>query len=131
MFYALSALFLTGLLGNALSGVSESSSSLFSFIWNLRDAANFIVGVWFFSFGSTAYYFALYKNRMIPVWLSIWGGIGILLVFSTSLAVLIIGPPYTISGLLSLLALPIALQEIVLGIYLIVKGFQQEVKNDG
>jgi hypothetical protein len=69
------------------------------------------------------YYYVLYRSRLIPRWLSAWGLAGLALVFSMTLLIAfgerISGP----SGMLVLLAVPIALQEMVLAVWLIVKGF--------
>jgi hypothetical protein len=73
----------------------------------------------FFSLGALILYFLLYRTKLVPLWLSVWGLIAavmvliwnLLEVFSISLNVGII------------FGLPIILNEIVLGIWLIVKGF--------
>lgn len=70
----------------------------------------------FFSLGAFLLYYLLFKSELIPRFLSIWGFAG---------AVLILVQALTNGGLvLSLLfVLPIITNEIVLGIWLIVKGF--------
>jgi len=89
----------------------------------IRNWAGFVFGVIAFCLGAAMYYYVMYRSRLIPRWLSAWGLIGLTLVFSMTLLIAfgerISGP----SGMLVLLAIPIALQEMVLAVWLIVKGF--------
>jgi hypothetical protein len=58
----------------------------------------------------------LYRSRLIPRWLSVWGLVGATLSFATYLLQFL--------GVdLDILFLPIALQEMVFAVWLIVKGF--------
>lgn len=72
--------------------------------------------------GASLYYSLFYKERLVPRWLSLWGLVGITLTVVASILVLFrqIAPMSTAQLILSL---PIAPQEIVLAIWLIVKGF--------
>jgi len=72
--------------------------------------------------GATLYYSLFFKTRLVPRWLSLWGLAGIALTMSASMLVLFrqMSPFSTVQMLMSL---PIALQEMVLAIWLIVKGF--------
>ena len=74
--------------------------------------------------GALLYYVLFYRSRLVPRWLSVWGIIGILL--SAAAAILtgfqLIGPE---NPLHYLLHLPIMPQEIVLAVWLIVKGFNK------
>lgn len=70
----------------------------------------------FFSLGALIFYYLLYRARLIPRWMSGWGIVGammylaagVIAVFSTNLVILL---------------LPLALQEMVMAVWLIVKGF--------
>ena len=69
-----------------------------------------------FSLGALMIYYVLYQSKLIPRWLSVWGLIGAIL--------------YLASGLFamfhvdfSILEAPLALQEMVMAVWLIVKGF--------
>lgn len=75
-----------------------------------------------FCIGATMFYALLYKSKLVPRWLSSWGLLALI--------------PYVISALLALfsilttlstsyvaLQLPLALQEMVLALWLIFKGF--------
>lgn len=88
-----------------------------------RDLAGFVFGVIAFCLGALAYYYVFYQSKLIPRWLSVWGLLAIVSLLSSVLLTMFDGEPFAISGKLILLALPIALQEMVLAIWLIVKGF--------
>jgi len=61
--------------------------------------------------------FVLYQSKLIPRWLSVWGFIGAALVFANYLL-----ESFGINPV-EILFLPIAVQEMVFAIWLIVKGF--------
>lgn len=72
--------------------------------------------------GSAIYYTVFYRTRLLPRWLSAWGLLGLLL--------MLIGAFTAMFGLIDafsppqmLLMLPIMLQEMVLAVWLIAKGF--------
>ena len=69
-----------------------------------------------FSLGALMIYWVFYRSKLIPRWLSIWGIVGGILYFAAPIA-----------GLFDLdlgfLMLPLALQEMVLALWLIIKGF--------
>ena len=81
------------------------------------------VGVVAFTLGGLMYYYVFYRSKLIPRWLSLWGLIAIVLLMVAVLIATLGGEPFAISGGLVLLALPLALQEMVMAIWLIVKGF--------
>ena len=127
VFYALSAagtLILVSLSGQLAAGASAHASA--DLVRDLRDAAG-TVGVLAFCAGATLYYVIFYRSRLIPRWLSVWGLAGTvlcltagLLVFFQSIAVL--------SGTQVVPSLPIGVQELVLAVWLIVKGFSPKAK---
>ena len=61
--------------------------------------------------------FVLYQSKLIPRWLSVWGLVGAALIFGYYLL-----QPFSIN-LVEILFLPIAVQEMVFAVWLIVKGF--------
>jgi len=80
-------------------------------------------GVWFgyivsivFSLGALMIYYLFYKTNLIPRWLSLWGFVG---------AIIYIAEPVLamFGSEIEILFAPLALQEMVLAIWLIVKGF--------
>lgn len=79
-----------------------------------------VAGVFAFCLGGLLYYALFFQTRLIPRWLSGWGlvAIGLMLV-AGGLAVFNDRP---VTGYV-LLAAPLGLQEMVLAVWLIVKGF--------
>ena len=80
------------------------------------------LGVIAFTMGALMYYCVFYQSRLVPRFISGWGILGA----ASSLAAALL----TVSGLMTpfstvfiLLQLPIALQEMVLAVWLIAKGF--------
>ena len=80
------------------------------------------IGTIVFCLGALMFYSLLYRSRLVPRWLSVWG--------------LLAALPYIVGGMLSLahlldprsmvttvLDLPMAVQEMVLAVWLIAKGF--------
>ena len=80
-----------------------------------------VPAVFAFSIGALMYYLIFYQSKLVPRWLSVWGIIGILLGVSNGLIDMFGGVP--IETVSMLLDLPIFVNEMVLAIWLIVKGF--------
>jgi hypothetical protein len=83
-----------------------------------------------FILGALMFYYVLYRSKLVPRWLSGWG--------------LLAAIPYFVSGVLGLFALvipmssiqmilvlPLAVQEMALAVWLIVKGFNSSSVNFG
>ncbi len=85
--------------------------------------AGFVFGVISFCLGAAMYYYVMYRSRLVPRWLSGWGLVALASLFSMALLIAFGKGPSGPSGSLVVLAVPIALQEMVLAIWLIVKGF--------
>ena len=66
------------------------------------------------------YYAIFYRSRLIPRWLSGWGIVGVILMLVACLSALFTRNPVTSYVIL---ALPIAVQEMVLAGWLIARGF--------
>ena len=88
---------------------------------NMRDHAT-LSGVLAFCVGALMYYALFYRSRLVPRWLSAWGLAGALLMMSACLLALFSNNPVT--GY-TFLILPIAVQEMVLALWLLLKGFSQ------
>jgi hypothetical protein len=75
-----------------------------------------------FCLGALIFYYLLYQTKLIPRWLSGWGLIAIIPYFAAGLLVLFgfMGPLSTGEIVLEF---PLALQEMVMAVWLIVKGF--------
>ena len=80
------------------------------------------LGVIAFTFGGLMYYFIFYQSKLIPRWLSGWGIIATGLTLITALLT-IFGQINNLSMIFILLNLPLAVQEMILAVWLIVKGF--------
>jgi hypothetical protein len=89
-----------------------------------REWVGFGVAPTAFGLGSLMYYFIFYQTELIPRWLSGWGLAGAVLCIVASVSVMsgLISPMSTVHIVLNL---PIGLQEMVLAVWLIVKGFNQ------
>lgn len=75
-----------------------------------------------FCLGALLYYCVFYQSKLIPRWLSGWGLLGAALSLSVTLYSLF-NPGFVVSLMHTLFNAPIALQEMVLAVWLIVKGF--------
>ena len=127
VFYALSAaatLILVSLSAQLTAGASAHASA--DLVRDLRDAAS-CVGVLAFCTGATLYYLIFYRSQLIPRWLSLWGLAGTVLCLTAGLLVLFQSIA-VLSGTQVVLSLPIGVQEMVLAVWLIVKGFSQKAK---
>jgi Domain of unknown function (DUF4386) len=111
----------------------NSDSLYFQFFGGLlrtaRDLVNHMAMPLVLSAGNLMFYFLLYQTKLIPRWLSFWGFIatalgGILASLLVMFRLIdIITPIYII------LTLPTALLEIILAVWLIVKGFNLDAVN--
>jgi hypothetical protein len=79
-----------------------------------------------FGLGALMLYAALYQSQLIPRWLSGWGFIGAVLHLAAGVFVMF-GWLTNIPALGILWDLPIAVQEMVMAVWLIVKGFNASV----
>jgi Domain of unknown function (DUF4386) len=104
-------------------GQSSSFQTLGHLLLSARDLAGFVFGVMAFCLGALMYYYIFFQSKLIPRWLSVWGLLAIMSLLAATLLTIFDGEPFSISGNLIFLALPIALQELVLAVWLIVKGF--------
>ena len=80
------------------------------------------VAVLTFGLGALMYYWVFYRSRLVPRWLSAWGLVAIVLVMVSGILVMLrLAEPMSTTQVV--LALPIAVQEMVLAVWLIAKGF--------
>ncbi|MCJ2670743.1 MAG: DUF4386 domain-containing protein [Candidatus Thermoplasmatota archaeon] len=80
------------------------------------------LGMIAFILGALMYYYIFYQSKLIPRWLSGWGLIGVPFWLAVSLLIMF-GSLTESSVLATFLYLPIAVNEMVLAVWLIVKGF--------
>lgn len=127
VFYALSAagtLILVSLSAQLTARAAAHASA--DLVRDLRDSAS-CVGVLAFCTGATLYYLIFYRSQLIPRWLSLWGLAGTVLCLTAGLLVLFQSIA-VLSSTQVVLSLPIGVQEMVLAVWLIVKGFNPKAK---
>ena len=74
----------------------------------------------FFCLGALLLYTVLYRAILLPRFISVWGLIAVIMVLGMNLVAQFAEIPM---GIMMILALPIILNEIFMGIWLIVRGF--------
>ncbi len=96
--------------------------ALGSLLLKAVDQIGFVLDI-VFSLGALMIYFLFYRSKLIPDWLSVWGLVGAMLYLTSGLF-----------GMFSvdfgILEAPLALQEMVLAVWLIVKGFNSSPITD-
>lgn len=109
------------------AGIPSNSyfQTLANLILSMRDLTA-LLAVITFCIGGLMYYTIFYQAKLIPRWLSGWGIIGAALCLISGILVM-----FNILSFLSpiqvIINIPIALQEMVLAVWLIVKGFNSSV----
>jgi hypothetical protein len=93
------------------ASVASYFQTLGTLLHEVTDQINPIGGI-VFSLGALMFYFLFYQSKLIPRWLSGWGtGLAGMFALTSSLSTI------------DVWALPIFLQEMVMAVWLIVKGF--------
>ncbi|MCL2116763.1 MAG: DUF4386 domain-containing protein [Methanobrevibacter sp.] len=92
-----------------------------------RDLAT-TSGTFVFSIGAIILYYALFRYKLVPRWLSLFGLVAITLHLITGFLI-IFGLQTGFSLVNVIMNLPIIFQEMILAIWLIVKGFDLESGN--
>ena len=111
------------LLGNEYITAGADSAALQSMgnvLYQFQDCLG-AVGPIFFLIGATCLYLSFYRTRLIPRWLSVWGFIGVVLYMASALLKFF----NMDSGIGFYLEMVLAPQEIVMAVWLIVKGFNR------
>lgn len=88
----------------------------------LQEIAHLPMTVFVFGLGALMFYGLLYQSKLIPQWLSLWGLIAATLHLATGLLI-IFGLQTDFSVWNTVMNLPIFLQEMVMAVWLIIKGF--------
>ncbi len=88
-----------------------------------RDLTNHLGVILATGLGNLLLYYILFKDKLIPVWLSIWGVIGNTLIMIASF-LLLFELIEVVSTEYGIITIPLVLQEVVLAIWLIVKGLK-------
>jgi hypothetical protein len=129
---AIGALLLVTLSQESANGgtpVSPSFRTSGALLLALRDRAG-LMSVLAFYLGATMYYWIFYRSRLIPRWLSGWGIAGTALGFAAGMLVLF-GVTGSMSALQVALNLPIGVNEMVLAVWLIIRGFSSSAAASG
>ena len=129
VFYMVEVVSLLSLLtlGQQFTTAGAADRTLLQAIGNslvsVRDHAA-LVAVFAFCLGAFMYYYLFFQSRLIPQWLSGFGIVAIILMMAACVLALFSGN--RITSYIPL-AFPIFLQEMVLAVWLIVKGFNPSV----
>ena len=83
----------------------------------IRDGIYAVHG-YIFGVAALIFYYLLYQSNLVPHWLSVWGFIAAILLILANLL-----EATGLASELMILYLPIILNELVLAIWLLVKGF--------
>jgi len=119
----LSLLTLSQQFTSAVSADRTSLQAIGDLLLSIHQQAA-LAGVFAFSLGAFMYYYLFFQSRLIPLWLSGWGIVAIILMLTACVLALFSGN--RITSYIPLAA-PIALQEMVLAVWLIAKGFNPSV----
>jgi hypothetical protein len=126
VFYLVSALGLLLLVSlsrdyvKAGAALASQYQAMGAMLMALRKWAGFVLGVIAFCVGASMYYYLLFRTRLVPRWLSLWGLVALAMLLTMVILVMFGREP---AGTMLVLALPIAVQEMVLALWLIIKGF--------
>jgi hypothetical protein len=129
-FVAVISLLLLITLSQQFVNAGAPASSYFQTLGVLVDRgyhlATNIVKLMAFSIGCLLYYVIFYRTKLVPRWLSGWGIVAaIMTMLSALLAMFDLIAPFSTAQIV--LNLPILPQELVLAVWLIVKGFNPSV----
>jgi len=119
---AISWLLLLPLSQEYVKAVSPDISYFQIFGTLLQRVSELPMGVFVFGLGALIFYCLLYQSKLIPRWLSVWGIIAIILHLITGVLILF-GLQSDFSTSNFIMNFPIFLQEMVMAVWLIVKGF--------
>lgn len=87
-----------------------------------RDIIYQNIHIYFFIIGALFFYILLYRTKVIPRFISVWGIIATLILFIVTITRLL---GFNVS-VLDLLLIPMILNELFLAVWLIIKGFNIE-----
>jgi len=80
------------------------------------------LGAILFTIGAIIIYYIFYKTKLIPTWLSLWGLIGSIVYLVSPILMML---DYQVE----FLQYPLAVQEMIMAVWLIIKGFNQSAFN--
>jgi hypothetical protein len=93
-------------------------------VFKLRELLT-LATIYVFSIGAFIFYCILYQSKLVPHWLSLWGIIAIILHFLAGI-LMMFGLQTSMSTVNLIMNFPIFLQEMVMAVWLIIKGLNFE-----
>jgi hypothetical protein len=97
-----------------------SLKSMGNIVYQFQDLIS-PVGTIVFLIGATCLYISFYRTRLIPRWLTFWGLIGVIPYLANALLHFF----HIDSGMGMYFEIPLGIQELVMGAWLVIKGFNQ------
>ena len=93
-----------------------------------KQKVDFLMNSLFYNFAALIFYSLLFRSKLIPRIISIWGLIAVILLLIDRMSFELSG--YTVGSIsgLHVLGLHLGFNVIVLGIWLIINGFIQKIK---
>lgn len=113
--------------GYVAGAINASYEPLSSLVLALQSWALLLGTVIIFGIGSITLNYVLYRSNLVPRWLSVWGLIGAAFIILYGIIGLIGLNLDVLSSNITFLAIPIAIQEMVFAVWLIVKGFNPSI----
>jgi hypothetical protein len=110
-------------------GDAASAAVLAESLKAAGDWTGYLGAQMIFSISALVLNWAFLRNGLIPRWLSLWGLIGVPLMFASGLLVMFESLNSNASTL-NLLVVPLAVQEMAMALWLIVKGFCDVTEDD-
>jgi hypothetical protein len=114
-------------LSQAFVQTGAPASSYFQVVGSLLVKSNTISSLTtiVFIFGALMFYVLLYRSKLVPRWISVWGLLSAIPYAAAGILV-IFGVTNSTSTVDSVLRLPLGVQEILLAVWLIAKGFNTQ-----
>lgn len=106
----------------ANGGDSDSARVLAQSLKTAGDWTGYLGAQMIFSLSALVLNWAFLRHGLIPRWLALWGLIGVPLMFASGLLVMFESLNASASAL-NLLVVPLAVQEMAMAVWLIVRGF--------
>lgn len=109
----------------ASGGDAASAAVLADSLKSAGDWTGYLGAQMIFSISALVLNVAFLRSGLVPRWLSLWGVIGVPFMFASGLLVMFESLNSNAS-MLNLLVVPLAVQEMAMAVWLIVKGFADE-----
>ncbi|MFV0414313.1 MAG: DUF4386 domain-containing protein [Oscillospiraceae bacterium] len=120
--HAVFLLLLSSLGAGYAAGTVQSPGTLYALGELLKNGAALPITKFAFELGALLFYTALFQYRLLPKWISLWGILAILLHIAAGILVLL-GLQKDMDTASLVMNLPIAVQEMVMAVWLVAKGF--------